>query len=66
MATAATGSGCSGREARLGGAAQTYERRVLAPDAEVVIDTAELSPEEAAQEVLLHLEHEGFLAPAAG
>jgi len=30
-------------------------------DAEVVIDTAELSPEEAAQEILLHLEREGFI-----
>ena len=30
-------------------------------DAEVVIDTTELSPEEAAQEILLHLEREGFI-----
>jgi sulfate adenylyltransferase len=30
-------------------------------DAEVVIDTTELSPEEAAQEVILHLEREGFI-----
>ena len=30
-------------------------------DAEVVINTAELSPEEAAQEILLHLEREGFV-----
>ncbi len=30
-------------------------------DAEVVIDTAELSPEEAAQTILLHLEREGFV-----
>jgi sulfate adenylyltransferase len=30
-------------------------------DAEVVIDTAELSPEEAAQEIMLHLEREGFI-----
>jgi sulfate adenylyltransferase len=30
-------------------------------DAEVVIDTANLSPEEAAQEIMLHLEREGFL-----
>ena len=30
-------------------------------DAEVVINTAELSPEEAAQEILLHLEREGFI-----
>jgi sulfate adenylyltransferase len=30
-------------------------------DAEVVIDTANLTPEEAAQEILLHLEREGFL-----
>ncbi|MGA8733895.1 MAG: bifunctional sulfate adenylyltransferase/adenylylsulfate kinase [Terriglobales bacterium] len=30
-------------------------------DAEVVINTAELSPEEAAQEIILHLEREGFV-----
>ncbi|HUO81693.1 MAG TPA: bifunctional sulfate adenylyltransferase/adenylylsulfate kinase [Gammaproteobacteria bacterium] len=30
-------------------------------DAEVVIDTADLSPEEAAQEVILHLVREGFI-----
>jgi sulfate adenylyltransferase len=31
------------------------------PDAEVRIDTGELSPEEAAQEIILHLEREGFV-----
>lgn len=31
------------------------------PDADSVIDTALLTPEEAAQEVLLHLEHEGYI-----
>jgi sulfate adenylyltransferase len=30
-------------------------------DAEVVIDTTDLTPEEAAQEVFLHLENEGFI-----
>jgi sulfate adenylyltransferase len=30
-------------------------------DAEVVIDTSDLSPEEAAQEILLYLEREGFI-----
>jgi sulfate adenylyltransferase len=30
-------------------------------DAEVTVDTAELSPEEAAQEIILHLEREGFV-----
>ncbi len=30
-------------------------------NAEVVINTAELSPEEAAQEIILHLEREGFI-----
>ncbi len=30
-------------------------------DAEVVIDTSELSPEEAAQEIFLHLERQGFI-----
>ncbi len=29
--------------------------------AEVVIDTAQLSPEEAAQTIILHLEREGFI-----
>jgi sulfate adenylyltransferase len=32
-------------------------------DAEVVIDTAKLSPEEAAQTIILHLEREGFVGP---
>lgn len=31
------------------------------PKAEVVIDTAKLSPEEAAQAIILHLEREGFI-----
>jgi sulfate adenylyltransferase len=35
-------------------------------DAEVVIDTAELSPEEAAQEIMLHLEREGFIGVNGG
>jgi len=30
-------------------------------DAEVVINTADLSPEEAAQEIILHLEQQGFI-----
>src|SRR6266568_1249761 len=30
-------------------------------DAEVTVDTGELSPEEAAQEIILHLEREGFI-----
>jgi sulfate adenylyltransferase len=30
-------------------------------DAEVTVDTAELSPEEAAQEIILHLEREDFV-----
>ena len=30
-------------------------------NAEVVINTANLSPEEAAQEIILHLEREGFI-----
>jgi sulfate adenylyltransferase len=31
-------------------------------DAEIVIDTADLSPEEAAQQIILHLEREGYIA----
>ena len=30
-------------------------------DAEVTVDTGEASPEEAAQEIILHLEREGFV-----
>jgi sulfate adenylyltransferase len=33
-------------------------------DAEVVIDTADLSPEESAQQIILHLEQEGYIGPA--
>ena len=33
-------------------------------DAEVVLDTADLSPEEAAQQIILHLEQEGYIGPA--
>ena len=35
-------------------------------DAEVVINTAELTPEEAAQEIILHLEREGFIGVNGG
>ena len=35
-------------------------------DAEVVINTADLTPEEAAQEIILHLEREGFVGINAG
>ena len=35
-------------------------------DANVVIDTSELSPDETAQQVLLHLESEGFVGPRRG
>ena len=35
-------------------------------DAEVKINTAELSPEEAAQEIILHLEREGFIGMNRG
>ena len=34
-------------------------------DAEVVINTADLTPEEAAQEIILHLEREGFVGATA-
>ena len=30
-------------------------------DADVVIDTADLSPEESAQQIILHLEREGYI-----
>jgi sulfate adenylyltransferase len=32
-------------------------------DADVVLDTAAVTPEEAAQQVILHLEHEGYVGP---
>lgn len=32
-------------------------------DAEVVIDTVDMSPEEAAQQIILHLEQEGYIGP---
>lgn len=35
-------------------------------DAEVVIDTTDLTPEEAAQEIILHLERQGFIAANGG
>jgi len=40
------------------GISDPYE---VPPDAEVVINTTELSPEEAAQEIVLHLEQQGFI-----
>ena len=33
-------------------------------DAEIVLDTTTLSPEEAAQKIVLHLEHQGFIGTA--
>lgn len=33
------------------------------PDAQVVLKTGELTQEEAAQQVLLHLEREGYIGP---
>ena len=35
-------------------------------DAELVIDTTQLEPEEAAQEIILHLEREGFIGAPTG
>jgi sulfate adenylyltransferase len=35
-------------------------------DAELVIDTKDLTPEEAAQEIILHLEREGYIGPESG
>ena len=40
------------------GISDPYE---LPADAEVVLDTSDLTPEEAAQEILLHLEREGYI-----
>ncbi len=35
-------------------------------DAEVVIDTADVAPDEAAQQLILHLESEGYIGPPQG
>ena len=43
------------------GVSDPYE---VPSDAEVVIDTDGVTPEEAAQQVILHLEHEGYIGPA--
>jgi sulfate adenylyltransferase len=44
------------------GISDPYERP---DDTEVTIDTSQLSPEEGAQQVFLHLEREGYIGPAA-
>lgn len=44
------------------GISDPYE---LPQDADVSIDTSDTSPEEAAQQVILHLEREGFIGPRA-
>jgi hypothetical protein len=36
-------------------------RRLTGKDAEIVINTAGLSPEEAAQAIILYMEREGFI-----
>jgi sulfate adenylyltransferase len=46
---------------KLAGISDPYEEP---EDAEVVIDTVDLSPEEAAQQIILHLEQEGYIGPA--
>ncbi|MGZ4143246.1 MAG: bifunctional sulfate adenylyltransferase/adenylylsulfate kinase [Actinomycetota bacterium] len=45
------------------GIADPYEEP---SDAEVVIDTADVSAEEAAQQIILHLESEGYIGPQEG
>jgi sulfate adenylyltransferase len=40
------------------GVSDPYE---VPEDSDVIIDTESTSPEEAAQQVLLHLEHEGYI-----
>ncbi|MGD2120296.1 MAG: adenylyl-sulfate kinase, partial [Gemmatimonadota bacterium] len=44
------------------GVSDPYE---IPDDADVVIDTSDISPEEAAQQVYLFLEKEGYIGPAA-
>jgi sulfate adenylyltransferase len=43
------------------GVSDPYE---VPTDAEVTIETESTTPEEAAQQILLHLEHEGYIGPA--
>jgi len=45
------------------GVSDPYE---IPTDADVVLDTSDITPEEAAQLVYLYLEKEGFIGPAAG
>jgi sulfate adenylyltransferase len=45
------------------GISDPYEAPV---DAELVLDTTEMTHEKAAQQVILHLEREGFIAAARG
>jgi len=45
------------------GISDPYEEPI---DAEVTVNTGELSPEEAAQEIILHLEREGFVGINGG
>ncbi|HSS09297.1 MAG TPA: adenylyl-sulfate kinase, partial [Acidimicrobiales bacterium] len=45
------------------GISDPYEEPV---DADVVIDTTRLSPEESAQEIILHLEREGYVGSPTG
>jgi sulfate adenylyltransferase len=45
------------------GVSDPYE---VPEDADLVLDTTELTPEQAAQEILLHLEHEGFVGVDRG
>jgi sulfate adenylyltransferase len=44
------------------GISDPYEEPV---DAEIVIDTTRLRPSEAAQQIILHLEAQGFIGPEA-
>jgi sulfate adenylyltransferase len=49
----------SGQLKEFTGISDPYE---VPEDAEVILDTSDLSPEEAAQEILLHLERQGYVA----
>ena len=51
----------SGEIANFTGVSDPYE---VPADADVTIDTSSTTPDEAAQQVLLHLEHEGYIGAA--
>ncbi len=42
---------------------ETFLAKAKAADEQQVIDTSNISPDEAANQIILHLEHEGYIEP---